>query len=252
MSGEPPLLPGAEPFFLAGGEVGVLLSHGFTGTPQSMRPLGQLLAERGGLTVSGPLLPGHGTTPEAMARSTEAEWRGVLDDALADLQRRCRVVFVAGLSMGGTLALNLAARQGPRVGGVVTINGAILGAPDPDSPLDAPSAPAFLPGIGSDIKDPGVREVAYDRVPVASLRQLHLLLADTRARLPGISIPALILQSRDDHVVQPASAEYIYEHIGSGDRRLIWLENSHHVATLDYDQEQIAVEMLRFIQQRLG
>jgi carboxylesterase len=84
----------------------------------------------------------------------------------------------------------------------------------------------MLPGIGSDIKDPSVREVAYDLVPVASLRELHSLLAVTRAFLPQFTTPLVILQSRDDHVVPPASAEYIYRHAGSGDKELVWLEDS--------------------------
>jgi pimeloyl-ACP methyl ester carboxylesterase len=116
------ILPGAEPFTHDGsGEIGVLLCHGFTGSPQSMAPWGAALADAG-FTVMCPLLPGHGRTWQEMNRTTWPDWYREVDQAFGGLVERCRTVFVFGLSMGGTLALRLAERHGSSVAGLVLVN----------------------------------------------------------------------------------------------------------------------------------
>ena len=97
-------------------------------------------------------------------------------------------------------------------------------------------------------KKPGVTELAYDDVPVPAIRQLYALMSVTRELLPRVKCPTLVIQSRDDHVVLPDNAPFIIENVGAEDKRLLWLENSYHVATLDHDQELIARETLKFIQ----
>ena len=97
-------------FFLEGGETGVLLIHGYTGSPTEMRWIGDYLHARG-LTVSGPLLPGHGTTPETMNRCRWTDWTSHVEAALADLRARCKRAFVGGLSMDSLLTLYLAAQH---------------------------------------------------------------------------------------------------------------------------------------------
>jgi carboxylesterase len=99
---------------------------------------------------------------------------------------------------------------------------------------------------------PGVTELAYPVVPVPTIRQLYSLMGVTRELLPRVTCPTLIFQSRDDHVVNPGNAPYILDHIAAQDKRLMWLENSYHVATLDHDKEQIASETLSFIQAHVG
>ena len=160
------LLPGAEPFSHAGGAVGVLLCHGFTGSPQSLRAWAEFLAGHG-LAVSVPLLPGHGTSWQDMARSTAADWYATAERALAALRAECSEVFVMGLSLGGCLALRLAERRGPDVSGLVLVNPSL--APDTRLFLLAPVLKYVLPslpGVGSDIKKPGTTVLSYDRVPV--------------------------------------------------------------------------------------
>ncbi|HLK01547.1 MAG TPA: alpha/beta fold hydrolase, partial [Streptosporangiaceae bacterium] len=152
------VLPGAEPFEQAGGPTGVLLCHGFTGSPQTLRPWAEYLAAEG-LSVSLPRLPGHGTTWQEMARTGWTDWYDEVDRAFADLAGRCETVFVAGLSMGACLALRLAEVHGARVRGLVLVNPSL--AADTRLFLLAPVLKHLirsLPGIASDIAKPGASE----------------------------------------------------------------------------------------------
>ncbi|MYT21294.1 alpha/beta fold hydrolase [Streptomyces sp. SID7760] len=242
-----PVLPGAEPFRHEGGEVGVLLCHGFTSTPQSMRPWAEYLAGQG-LTVSVPLLPGHGTRWQDMQLTGWQDWYAEVDRALRELLERCTKVFVCGLSMGGALTLRLAARHGDAVAGIVLVN-PVNKINDPLA-FALPVARHFLrstPGIASDIAKPGVAEIGYTRVPTraaASLKQF-LKLLDTE--LPQVTQPVLLLHSRQDHVVDPADSARILARISSTDVTETLLEQSYHVATLDHDAEQIFADSFAFV-----
>jgi len=252
MSGYP-ILPGAEPFFFAGSDVGCLVSHGFTGTTQSMRFLGEYLNKEGGFTVTGPRLKGHGTAPEDMAETSAEDWIRSVEGALVTLRQHCTKIFATGLSMGGTLTLYMAAMHADVFAGAVPINAAVfLDAPDLAALAFSAEAPPTMPGVGSDIKQPGVTELAYPVVPVPAIRQLYALMSVTRELLPRVVCPALVFQSKDDHVVNPNNAPYILDHIAAKDKRLVWLENSYHVATLDHDKELIASETLSFIRDHTG
>lgn len=242
------VLPNAEPFFFEGNQIGVLVSHGFTGTTQSMRFLGEYLHQQGGFTVSGPRLSGHGTDPQDMAQATAEDWIRDLERALETLRQGCAKVFITGLSMGGTLTLYMAAMHSDIFAGAVPINPAVfLNSPDLAGLAFMANAPAVVPGVGSDIKQPGVIELAYPVMPVPAIRQLYALMGVTRELLPRVICPTLVFTAREDHVVIPENGPYIVEHIGSTDKRLVWLENSYHVATLDNDKELIAAETLEFI-----
>lgn len=241
------ILSGAEPFFFAGNDIGVLLCHGFTGTTQSMRYLGEKL-HRSGYTVIGPRLKGHGTSPADMARSSAQDWIDSLDEALAELRRHCKQVFLAGLSMGGTLTLYAAAKHADVIRGAVPINAVVhLGSADMAGLAFDRSMPATVPGIGSDLKDPAMRELAYTEVPVPAVRQLYALVAVTQDLLPAVKCPVLVVQSRDDHVVAPSNAARIVGGVGSSRVELLWLENSYHVATIDHDKDLIAQRIAAFI-----
>jgi carboxylesterase len=242
------VLPDAEPFFFEGNQTGVLVSHGFTGTTQSMRFLGEYLHYQGGFTVSGPRLTGHGTHPDDMAEATAEDWIRDLEMALEALRQRCSKVFITGLSMGGTLTLYMAAMHADVFAGALPINPAVfLNSPDLASLAFMPNAPATVPGVGSDIKQPGITELAYPVVPVPAIRHLYALMGVTRELLPKVACPTMVFGSREDHVVTPENGPYIVEHLGSKDKCLVWLDNSYHVATMDNDKEFIAGEALRFI-----
>lgn len=240
--------PDAQPFVLDGGATGVLLLHGFTSTPQSVCHLGHALHAGSGATISVPRLAGHGTTPEDLARTGQLDWLVSVETALDVLGARCDRVVMAGLSLGGTLALNVAARLPDRVQGVVTINGSTgIYPPQVVQPLYRKDTTAFVDGIGSDIRHPGRAELCYDRIPTATLRERFLLTHATGALLPLIRQPILVIQSRIDHVVDPSNALRIVGGVGSDDIALCWLADSYHVATLDHDRDRIADRMIRFL-----
>jgi carboxylesterase len=249
---EEPILPGAEPFHFAGNEVGVLVSHGFTGSPQSMRYLGERI-HAAGYTVLGPRLAGHGISPAAMARTGATDWIASIDEALAALRERCSQIFMVGLSMGGTLALYSAAKHPGVIRGVVTINAAVkVGGPAMAAVLFDRNAPANIPGIGSDIKAPGVKELAYAEVPVRCLRDALALATVAHDLLPSVTCPALVITSREDHVVDPSNGPLIAQRLGASRIEMRWLDDSYHVATLDNDQERIARETVAFIRSVSG
>ena len=242
------LLPGADPWEADGGPVGVLVVHGFTGNPQSMRPLAEAFAAAG-CSVSLPLLPGHGTRVEDMLPTRWEDWSAAAEAAYDALAARCESVCIAGLSMGGTLTLWLASRH-PEVRGIVLVNpladGEAPGVTATVAQLRALGEP-LVPGIGSDIAAEGVVESAYPLTPVEPLLSLHGALADLRARLADISCPVLLCTSPQDHVVEPVSSDLVAASV-RGPVERVTLERSFHVATLDLDApliEQRAVEFVR-------
>ncbi|RIK11136.1 MAG: esterase [Acidobacteria bacterium] len=240
------LIEGAAPFELGEGEKGVLLVHGFTGSPQSMRLWGESLAEAG-FSVKCPLLPGHGTRWEDMQETKWRDWTGAAQEALDDLSARCAMTFIAGLSMGGAIACYLAAENQDAVAGISTVGAAVLNE-DPRAfllPVLKHLLPS-LPGVSNDIAEPGMAEVAYDRTPLRAAAELLSLQRATRERLSRIGVPALLFHSRDDHVVPASNMSYLAKNLGSNDVRLRWLERSYHVATLDYDRHLIFEESAAF------
>lgn len=242
-----PLLPGAEPFSAPGGPVGVLLSHGFTGHPGSMRPWAEHLAAQG-YAVELPRLPGHGTTWQELNLTRWTDWYAEVSNGLDRLRGRCEQVFVMGLSMGGTLALRLAEERPDEVAGLVLVNPSVLtkNAVFPLVPVLKWVVPA-VKGVGDDIKKPGVTEGAYPRTPLRALASLGALWKLVRADLGKVTAPVLLYRSAEDHVVEPENAATILEGISSTDAREVVLTDSYHVATLDNDAEAIFAGSVEFV-----
>ncbi len=242
-----PVLPGAEPYRHEGGEVGVLLCHGFTGTPQSLRPWAEHLVARG-LTVSLPLLPGHGTRWQDLALTGWQDWYAEVDRELRALSERCAQVFVFGLSMGGALTLRLAAKHGDAISGIVLVN--------PFNKMHDPMAFALpvarhfvrsTKGVVSDIAKEGSEELGYTRVPLHAAHSLRRFSRLVDAELPQVTQPLLLLHSPQDHVVAPADSARILGRVSSTDVTEILLEQSYHVATLDHDADRIFEESVSFV-----
>ncbi len=242
-----PVLPGAEPVDLPGGPVGVLLSHGFTGSPQSVRPWAQHL-HAAGLSVLAPRLPGHGTRWQDMNATRFDDWYAEVERSFDALRERCAHVFVMGLSMGGTLALRLAELRADQVAGLVVVN-ASLGTDRKDARL-APLLSRFvpsLPGVANDIKKPGVTELAYDRLPLKAAVSLQRAWPVVARELPRITCPVLVYRSRTDRVVPPVSGRTLLAGLAGGTVEERVLEDSYHVATLDNDAPAIFDGSLAFV-----
>ena len=239
------ILAGAEPQSWAGGPNGALVIHGFTGNPQSMRPLAQAFADAG-FTTELPLLPGHGTSVEDMLTTSWDDWSAAAEAAYEDLASRCEHVVVAGLSMGGTLTLWLATRH-PEIAGIVCINPAAMDQPEIAellTPLLEAGETTF-DAIGNDIAKEGVTELAYDRTPLPQLASLAAAIEALQPELSGITCPVLVLNSPQDHVVPPASSDHVAASVGGPVER-VTLERSYHVATLDHDDELIEQSAIAF------
>lgn len=240
-----PLSTDARPELTRGRRVGVLVSHGFTGQPASVKPWAQALADRG-YAVEVPRLPGHGTTWQDLNTRTWDDWYGEVRAASARLADRTDVVVAAGLSMGGALALRLAADT-PTVAGVVVVNPALA-----SKRLDVRLLPVLkhvvpsFPGIANDIKKPGVQEHGYDRTPLRAIHSFMRAWPGLVADLPQVRVPVLYLRSTVDHVVDEATEPLVVRGI-SGEVTVVRLEDSYHVATLDHDAERIVEETLGFL-----
>jgi carboxylesterase len=242
-----PLMPGAEPYRHDGGETGVLLCHGFTGSPQSLRPWGEYLAERG-LSVSVPLLPGHGTRWQDMQLTGWQDWYAEVDREFLAMSGRCARVFVGGLSMGGALALRLAQKHGTAVSGLVLVNPSVKA--DSVQLKAVPVIRHFVPsvaGIASDIAMERGDELGYERTPLHAVHSLSKFWRIVRAGLPQVTQPLLLLHSRVDHVVHPSNSAVVLGKVSSTDVTERVLERSYHVATLDHDAEQIFAESYDFV-----
>ena len=236
--------PGAEPYRAEGGPLGVLLVHGFTGSPASLRPMAEFLASKG-LTVELPRLPGHGTHWEDLTDSSWEDWFEATENAFQDLAARSRDVVVVALSMGGSLAIHLAATHPYRVRGLALINPYVV------DPRLAGAVVLRLftrsrKGVVNDIKKPGQDEVGYERMPVKILPSLAKLLKTAQQDLPNVHAPLLYFRSSEDHVVSPSSVKSVMAKIGSKDKELVELHNSYHVATLDHEADLIEQRVLEF------
>lgn len=245
--GPTPATTAAEPFRHDGSDVGVLLCHGFTGSPASLRPWADRLAAEQ-FTVELPLLPGHGTTWQQMNTTTFDDWLGAVTDALSQLTRRCRSVVVCGLSMGGALALRLAELHPDRIAGLVLVNPSVMGL-NPALRV-VPVLKHLVPsikGVADDIAQPNRTELGYSRTPLKAVDALRRGWAVTRKDLALVRNPLLLLHSRVDHVVEPENSRLILASVSATDVTEVVLERSFHVATLDYDAELIFDQSVAFI-----
>lgn len=240
--------PLAQPFLFPEGDHGLLLIHGFTGSPAHMRPIADALHERG-FAVRGILLPGHGTSPEDMAKVSWQDWLLSVRTAAREMQGQYRHFSVAGLSMGGVLALLLA--QEMDVTACVS-----LAAPMKTTNRfrwAAPLAAPFYPMIGK--RPDAARErsprtpydIGYSCYPTKSVHDLSVLMHRARQHLSLIHCPVLVVQSRKDETVTADSPQIILDGVGSRAKAQLWLENAPHVCTTADEYPKIVDAMDSFL-----
>ncbi len=232
--------------------VGVLLVHGFTGSPASMRPWAEYLNQKG-YTVRVPLLPGHGTKPEDLNEVTWDQWPAKVERELEELFKSCSKVFICGLSMGGGTTLNVATRLSQKLSGIILVNPMIhVAFIGPEIAFFLSRFQKLRKSVGDDIKRPGITEWGYDALPTRGVYQLLKMLKYTRSRLHDVTVPMQLFHSVDDHTLPVSNTEIIMKGVGSRVKQRIELTNSYHVATLDYDSEIIFENSKIFIETHSG
>lgn len=246
------LLEGAEPFSGGRGRNGVLLIHGFTSQPFSLRALAQTFVDAG-LRVELPRLPGHGTSVEDLEGYRFDDWVTAVESAYLELERTCDRIVVAGLSMGGTLACWLAEHH-QKITGLILINPLIE--PTTQENMDALHAElaagrSSYESLSSDIKWQGRSGQRYNATPIRPLLSLFEGAILVRDALEKINVPVLLLSSREDHVVPPSTGDTIVRLVQSDVER-VYLENSYHVATLDYDAPELEARAVAFVRKVVG
>jgi esterase/lipase/carbon monoxide dehydrogenase subunit G len=226
----------------------VLLLHGFGGSPNGVRPLGPALADAGSV-VSIPRLPGHGTRWKDLGRTTWNEWYAAVVQAARELRSKHEQVFVAGLDVGATLALHLAAERSVDVAGIMLVNpvlGAPLGTPKPLGLISL--VRRSMPAVRGDVKQGSSSDVGYDRISLRAVKSLLALTTTVRAELGRVECPVLLATSAVDHVVATADSTAVWAGLAGSDRRQLNLANSYHVAPLDGDAALLAAECVEFVQ----
>jgi len=239
---------------LEGNETGVLLIHGFTGTPKEMQRLGEYLHERG-LTVHAPLLPGHGGTLAQINRVRWQEWGAAVEEAYAALQTRCAQVFVGGFSMGALLALWLAAHH-------TDMPGLVLYAP----PLKIASRWLWLApvlrhvfqsfpkskGAASDLLDPEAEAYlgGFEQRPVPAIAELYHMQKAVVQLVPQVRAPALVVYALNDHSIHPESGPETAVQLSKvvPEVETLVLEDVGHALVVDEGWEQVAAATYRFIE----
>ena len=240
-------LPQAQPFFFPEGEHGVLLIHGFTGSPSHMRLVGEGLHEKG-FAVRGILLPGHGETPEAMGKVTWQDWLFACRQAAKEMRQAYEHFTVAGLSMGGCLALMLAEQM--ETDACVTIA----------APMKTTSRFRSLAPLAAQVhpmihkQADGARatlnpdyDIGYDSYPTKAVRHLSVIMSRARKNLNLIHCPLLVIQSHGDRTVTSDSPQIILNGVSSAFKAQLWLEAAPHVCTISPEYEKIVEGMAAFL-----
>lgn len=240
-------IPGSEPFTLEAGSIAVLMIHGFTGSPLSVKPWAQALHAHG-YTVAVPRLPGHGQTWEAMNETSWRDWYEEVLNSFNSLRARHERVFVAGFSMGGALALHLAAKKGSEIEGLLLANPSV----HDKRPMMrlVPFLKYFIPSVagrGTDVAAPNPPKHSYGRTPLKALSSLQELWRIVQSELFAIDIPLMIGYSINDHVVDPANSETVIDNISSVDIREVIFERSFHNVALDHDLDLLVEASTTFI-----
>lgn len=242
-----PLSRPAQPDLTGGRPLGVLLLHGFSGSPASMRPWAEYLADKG-YAVEVPLLPGHGTRWQDLNRVSWLDWYAEASRALDALVAACDRVVVGALSMGGSLALRLAEERPDDVAGLVLVNPFVSSRRKELMvlPLLKHLVPS-LNGVVNDIKKPGQDEIGYSRLPLKGLAEVLRMWKAVVPDLPRVTQPLLYVRSTVDHVIDPSSGPTVLGAVSSRDVTERLLDNSYHVATLDHEAEIVFAESADFV-----
>jgi len=239
-----------DPFYWEAGRVGVLLIHGFTATTAEIRPLAKGLHAKG-YTVSGPLLPGHGTKPEDANRYTWRDWVDMAENAYQQIATQCDYLFVGGESTGALLALYLGEGH-PEITGLLTFAPAVQLKYTTFDIIRLYFLAPFIPYIPKNPSKDDLLWQGYTAWPLRGAIQLFRLQRRVNSHLQEIRRPILIVQGRLDNRVHPKAPEIIEQSVSSAVKEIHWMKNSTHCVILDREQDQVIDITLKFIQKVIG
>lgn len=240
-------IPESEPLRLFAGKTGVLMLHGFTGSPASIKPWALAMHERG-LSVAVPQLAGHGTHWTDLNKVTWQDWYKSVEEEFLELKKTCDQVFVAGFSVGGALALRLSQIRGSEIAGTILLNASIYDERKRFKLVGLLSTflPSIRGGVG-DVAKPGAPKHGYERIPLRGLNQVRKLWEVVERDLYLVDLPLMVAYSLNDHVVHPVCSETIIDNVYSADIREVVFEKSFHNVALDHDAELLNEETMDFI-----
>ncbi|MCD6483865.1 MAG: alpha/beta fold hydrolase [Candidatus Odinarchaeota archaeon] len=237
-------------YFKKSEDIGVLLIHGFTGSPGEMRPLGEYLADKG-ITVKGILLPGHCTSPEDLATKKWQDWASAVEEGYKSLQQDgIKKIFVCGLSLGGALTLYFGETHSD-VAGLIPLSAPVK--LTDKRLIFLPLLKLFKKYMAKDRSREEENKIyelphfSYDVFPLSALSEVIKLVKIVYANLEKITAPTLVIQSKVDEVVPAFNGELIHKKISSQIKKIVWLEKSHHVITLDVERETVYTEVEQFV-----
>ena len=249
------IISGAEPFFLKGGNHGVLLIHGFTGSPAEMLLIGNYLNSQG-LTVLGIRLAGHGTNENDLSRTIKEDWLNSVIDGYSILKNCCDKISLVGHSMGALLALKIASIKSLKIFRLVTLAAPIF----IDESLNLKLLPPREECINRFVRKrprrlqnvPTAANLTYRLMPLISVHELVDIIKEVKKILPAVKSEILILHGKEDHTANVSSAEYIFKNIGSAQKEIKLIEDMGHLLQLKEGRELIFELTVNFLQKNEG
>ncbi|WP_448374685.1 alpha/beta hydrolase [Fervidobacterium sp.] len=237
------------PIFLQGGEKGVLVIHGYTGSPHDFEFMAHEL-HKAGFTVSVPRLPGHGTCGEDFLTTTRHDWLRRVYDAYYDLTAICKEVYIVGLSMGGVIALILAAHLKPKK--LVTLAAAIHTIDNriKITPLLSIFTKKMVRENDEKYDEPDLQYLKNEYWSFNWPKQaaeLYKLMKMARKSVPEIVSETLVVAARNDNTVPLSAAEFIYKNIKSEKRKMLIFEKSGHVLSNDVEKEEVTKAVINWL-----
>lgn len=245
------LMPGAEPYFFPGKpeKMGILLVHGYSGSPAEVRELAERLHNEEGYTTLGVLLPGHGSDPHELMATTWEDWYLAVKAGVQKLRKTCSQVVIIGMSMGSLLTLVAASEL--KIDGIVVMSTPIYLYDWRVHFLWLARRLGWALPKGKRIIDAEARfNVSYNCMPFKGVQETWKLINYCKGNiLHKVKVPCLIMQSKNEHTVRPLSAQFIYKKISSAHKRIVWIKNSRHVLTLFGAREEVLQDIKDFLKE---
>lgn len=250
------IMKGGEPIFInKNSDVGILMIHGFTSTPDEFREMSVYFSEKG-FTVYAPLITGHGTLPANLLKTTPKDWVESIKVAYLKLKEKSSKILIVGNSFGSNLGFWLIKEFNNEPIGIVTLDAPIFMKHHFLAMLRLNTYGLFKkyyrksPRVYETDYIDGVDQITYPVIPIKSLREfLKFIKIETVPNLDKVTVPVFIAHSKTDPVIHPRSATYIFDHVGSKNKKIYWFFSDYHGFTVDGRKTDIFQKVFDFVQE---